>query len=85
VETLQSGVIVLAADGEEKRPMVAKVSDDLVKKGLHAGKLLGEIAKMAGGGGGGRADFAQASAGDPALLEAALKQVKALVQQKLNL
>jgi alanyl-tRNA synthetase len=84
VESLKSGVIVLAADGEEKRPMVAKVSDDLVKKGLHAGKLLGEIAKMAGGGGGGRADFAQASAGDPSLLEDALKQVKTLVQQKLG-
>ena len=33
--------------------MVASVSEDLVKSGLHAGKLIGGVAKVAGGGGGG--------------------------------
>lgn len=82
VERLGSGVAVLASVGEEQAPMVAKVSPDLVKKGLHAGKLIGAVAKIAGGGGGGRPDFAQAGAKDLTKLDEALAQVPALVAQQ---
>jgi len=79
VERLGSGVVVLAAEEENQSPMVAKVSADLVKKGFHAGKILGEVARIAGGGGGGRPDFAQAGAKDLSRLDEALAQVRVLV------
>jgi len=79
LKRLGSGVVVLAAEGEDTWPMVAKISSDLVKKGLHAGRILGEVAKIAGGGGGGRADFAQAGAKDPSRLAEALARVRILV------
>jgi hypothetical protein len=36
---------------EDKVGLIAAVTDDLVKKGLHAGKLVGQVAKVVGGGG----------------------------------
>jgi alanyl-tRNA synthetase len=79
VEKLGSGVAVLVTEGEKSWPMVAKVSEDLLKKGVHAGKLIGEVAKRAGGGGGGRPDFAQAAAKDPSRVAEALGAVPEIV------
>jgi alanyl-tRNA synthetase len=52
--------------------LVAKVGKDAEARGAHAGKLVGEIAKRAGGGGGGRPNLAQAGVKDPAKLAEAL-------------
>ncbi len=79
VERLGSGIVVLAGEGEDSCPLVAKVSPDLVKKGFHAGKIVGEVAKLAGGGGGGRPDFAQAGAKDPSRVPEALASVREIV------
>lgn len=57
---VKSGVIVLGGAADGKASFVASVSEDWVKRGVHAGKLIGHIAKIAGGGGGGRPDKAQA-------------------------
>jgi alanyl-tRNA synthetase len=84
VEKLGSALVVLAAEGEGTWPLVAKVSPDLLKKGFHAGKIVGEVAKIAGGGGGGRPDFAQAGAKDPARLPEALSQVKVIITRLLG-
>ena len=59
-----------ADDG--KVGLLAAVTDDLVKKGLHAGKLVGEVAKVVGGGGGGKPTMAQAGGKDPAKLAEAI-------------
>jgi alanyl-tRNA synthetase len=40
--------------------LIAAVTDDLVKKGVQAGKLIGQVAKVVGGGGGGKPTMAQA-------------------------
>ena len=61
---LGSGVVVLGAATDGKVTIVAKVTKDLASR-AHAGNLVREIAKVAGGGGGGRPDFAQAGAKDP--------------------
>ena len=55
--------------------LVTKVSRDAEGRGAHAGKLVGEIAKRAGGGGGGRPNLAQAGIKDPSRLGAALAAV----------
>ena len=52
---------------------VAAVSDDLIAKGLKAGDWIRETAKVAGGGGGGRPQMAQAGGKDPAKLPEALE------------
>jgi len=55
------------------------VSDELVSGGFHAGKLVKEIAQVAGGNGGGKAGMAQAGAKDESKLEEAFELAKTLV------
>ena len=56
---IESGVGVLVAQVDNKVGIVAVVSDDLIKsKKLSAGKIVGELAKLVGGGGGGRPHLA---------------------------
>ena len=72
---IDSGIIVLASRSNDKAIFVARVSKDLVEKGYHAGKLIGQVAKIAGGGGGGRPDMAQAGGKDVNKIQEALDQV----------
>lgn len=74
--SLPSGIILLAAVNDGKVQLVAGVSDDLVEKGYHAGKLIKEIASEVGGSGGGRPNMAQAGGKQPEKLETALKKVE---------
>jgi alanyl-tRNA synthetase len=75
----QSVVAVFGTVVEGKVYFAAKVTRDLTGQGLHAGNLVREIAKIAGGGGGGRPDFATAGGRDPGKLQEALDAVPALV------
>jgi len=81
---LPSSVIILGAVQEDKVNLAAAVSQDLVKKGLHAGKIIKEAAAICGGGGGGRPDMAQAGGKDAAKLDAALKLAEELVLGNAN-
>ena len=70
-----------SADG---RPaLVASVSEDLVKRGLHAGELVKHLAAPLGGSGGGRPTLAQAGGKDAAHLEQALASVTGWVEAHL--
>lgn len=80
---LGSGVIVLGASTGEKVNFVATITKDLLATGLHAGNLLKEVAKIAGGGGGGRPDMAQAGGKNPAKLQEALNQVAVIIKAQL--
>ena len=80
LDKLQSGVVVLGTKGEGKVSFSVMISKDLVKKGLHAGKLIKDVAAIAGGGGGGRPDMAQAGGKNPEKLEEALAKVSELLQ-----
>lgn len=75
-EQLKSAVIVLGAVNGDKVNLVAAVTPDLISKGLHAGKLVKEVATRCGGGGGGRPDMAQAGGKDPSKLQDALHAVE---------
>ncbi len=70
--------IMLAAPAEDdKVTLIASVSQDLVKSGKSAGKWIGPVAKILGGGGGGKPDLAQAGGRDISKIDDALKQAKA--------
>jgi alanyl-tRNA synthetase len=77
-ERLGSGVIVLGAASDGKVTLVSAVTKDLTGR-VHAGKLVQEVAKVVGGGGGGRPDLAQAGGKNPAELDRALAGVYDLV------
>ncbi|MCR4600628.1 MAG: alanine--tRNA ligase [Clostridia bacterium] len=72
-------IIVLASVKEGKVTFLLSVSDDLQEKGYHAGKMIKEVAKIAGGGGGGKANMAQAGAKDPSKIEEAFAFAETLL------
>ncbi len=78
-EKLGSGVVVLASASDTNVNLVASVSKDLLKK-FHAGNMVKELARMVGGGGGGRPDFAQAGGKEPGQIGAALKRAEELIR-----
>jgi len=82
-EQLGSGVGVLAAAIGGKVSMVAVVTDDLVKT-IQAGKIVGAVAKIVGGGGGGKPHMAQAGGKDPSKLDEALEAVPRIVQEMMG-
>ena len=80
---LSSAVIMLASVVEGNPILVAMVTPDLVERGLHAGNMARDTAKVMGGGGGGRPEMAQAGGSDPSKLDEALSRVRDLVRENL--
>jgi len=78
-DKLESGVIVLGTVYEDKPAFVAMVTPDLVAKGYNAGEIVRQVAKVTGGGGGGKATLAQAGGKDKGKLDEALRLVKSLI------
>jgi len=78
---LKSGVVILGAPADGRVSLAIKVSKDLVDKGVHAGNIIREAAKVAGGGGGGRPDFATAGGKDVSKLADALATAERLVAE----
>ena len=70
---LGSGVIVLGSKVDGKVLFLAMVSPEAVDRGIHAGNIVREAAKVAGGGGGGRPDMAQAGGRNPEKLADSLQ------------
>jgi alanyl-tRNA synthetase len=82
-QRLGSAVIVLGAALGGRPVFMAMVTPDLVKRGLHAGHILKQVASAAGGGGGGRPEMAQGGGDDPAKLDEALSLVEPAVRELL--
>ncbi|RUS48769.1 alanine--tRNA ligase [Cohnella sp. AR92] len=81
---LGSAVLALGAVDGDKVQLVVAVTPDLLSKGLHAGKLIKELAAICGGGGGGKPELAQAGGKDPSKLGEALEAAPSLVLGQLN-
>jgi alanyl-tRNA synthetase len=78
-------VLLASADmAEGKVMMAASVADDLIGRGLQAGKLVGAVAKLVGGGGGGRPQMATAGGKQPENLDSALTAVSGIVSDMLG-
>jgi alanyl-tRNA synthetase len=82
-EKYPSGVAVLGAVVNDKPAIVVAVSKDLNARGLDAGKLAREIAKVVGGSGGGRPNLAQAGGKDASKLSEALASATRLIESWL--
>jgi len=78
---IKSGIGLLASELDGKVGLVCVVSDDLLKeKKFSAGKIVGEVAKILGGAGGGRPHLATAGGKDVTKIDEALKQVDEIVR-----
>jgi alanyl-tRNA synthetase len=79
-ENIKSGVGVLISEMDGKVGIVCVVSDDLIKdKKIMAGKIVGDIAKIVGGGGGGRPHLATAGGKDISKIDEALLKVEDII------
>ena len=79
---LESGIIVLASNLGDKVIFLAMITDDLSQEGYHAGEMIGRVARITGGGGGGRPTMAQAGGTSPQKIGQALSEVKKIIEEK---
>ena len=79
---LGSGVVILASGKGDKVNLIAMATDDVIKKGIHAGNIVKAAAVCCGGGGGGRPNMAQAGGKDASKIEQALQKAKEVIQQQ---
>ena len=83
-QKVASGVAVLGSVFNGRPNLIACVTDDLVYRGLDAGKIVKAVAALVGGSGGGKPTLAQAGGKDSARLNEALGQVRAVVEAALK-
>lgn len=86
VNSLQDPVAVVlgSCPGDGKVSLVAAFSPEVIKMGLQAGKFIGGVAKICGGGGGGRPNFAQAGGRKPEKLLDALENARSELVEAVN-
>jgi alanyl-tRNA synthetase len=83
LQKLQSGVVILGRAEDNKASLVVRVSKDLTGR-LHAGHIVKELARIVGGGGGGRPDLAEAGGRAPEKLDEALRASSEVIERLLN-
>ena len=83
-DKLSSCVVTLGALSEGSPILVTMVTADLVERGVNAGNIARDAAKLMGGGGGGRPEMAQAGGRQPEKLDEALAAVPGLVRAALS-
>ena len=82
-EQISSGIAWLATTMDEKSTLLCVVSDDLIQRGIKAGDMVNEVAKLADGRGGGKPNMAQAGIKAPEKLPSALAAATEIVREKL--
>lgn len=78
------GVVVLAAAIGDKVSILTMATKDAVAKGVHAGNVVKAVAKICGGGGGGRPDMAQAGAKDASKIDEALSAAYGIIEDQIK-
>ncbi|NLO08685.1 MAG: alanine--tRNA ligase [Clostridiales bacterium] len=85
-DKLGEGVVILASStASDKVSLIAMVSDEVIKKGAHAGNLIKELAVLVGGGGGGRPNMAQAGGKNAAGIEDAIAKAAEVLGSQLKI
>ncbi len=80
----EKAVIILAANTSQKLTFCAAAGKAAVAKGIKAGEIVGAVAKVTGGNGGGRPDIAMAGGKDASKIDEALNVGKALITEKIG-
>ena len=83
-ESERQGVIVLGAVANERPLFVAMATEGAVAAGVNAGRLIGGVARIAGGGGGGSPEMAQAGGRSAEKLDEALESALDAVREQLG-
>ncbi|MGR3220611.1 MAG: alanine--tRNA ligase [Candidatus Anammoxibacter sp.] len=78
-----SVAVVLGSSEDSNVVLIAALSNEVVKRGLHAGKIVKEVAKIVEGGGGGNAEIAQAGGKNVSKLANALSGARKLIEEAL--
>lgn len=78
-DKMGDGVVILGSAMGDKVQFVAMATKDAINKGVHCGKIVKEISSIAGGGGGGRPDMAQAGGKLPEKLQASINKVQEIL------
>jgi len=81
-DKLESGIIVLGTVTDGRPMLIVMVTQDLVAQGYDAVQIIRPIARIVGGGGGGRATMAQAGGKDAGRLPEAIAQAPSLIAKK---
>ena len=79
-----SGVVVLSSAFGGKVSFVVAATKDAVGKGVHSGNIVREVAKVTGGGGGGRPDMAQAGGKDESRISEALELAISVIDSQIK-
>lgn len=82
IQKLQSGILVLATSSSDKCQVFSQVSKDLIEQGFSANDIIKAVAPIIKGGGGGKAEHAQAGGSLPSEIPQALVKAKEVIEQK---
>jgi len=83
-DKLPNSIVVLATTKDDKINFIAMATKKAVEKGAHCGNIVREVAKIAGGGGGGKPDSAQAGGKDITKVDEALKSSISIASAQLK-
>ncbi len=83
-ESMDTGVAVLASLVDGKIMFLATATKSAIEKGVHAGNIIKEVTKLAGGSGGGKPDMAQGGGKDAEKIDEALSAVEAIVTEQIK-
>ncbi len=78
----KSSIMVFSNVSDDKVTFLVSITNDLLDKGFHAGNMIKQIAATCGGGGGGKADMAQAGAKDISKVDDAMQLARELVEKQ---
>ena len=83
-DKMGGGVVVLVSTTGDKTNVIVMADGDAISKGAHAGNMIKEIAKLVGGGGGGRPNMAQAGGKNPAGADEAVAKAKEILEAQIG-
>ena len=83
-EKMGGGVVVIVSTSGDKANVIVMADDEAIAKGAHAGNMIKEIAKLVGGGGGGRPNMAQAGGKNPSGADDAVNAAKEILEKQLS-